>query len=604
MAVASGYTTPLRWEGVPRSELRARVSHDVRDTEKESGRRVNHSNPNINQFLTQFNETWVPDENGGRKRLGGKTPIDDVVNFIDERTALAKTWHYEKKWDKYREVKKLRKNTSVAMEVIFMLDPEFTGPAWSMFHETFEQGAKEYLENETEPLAQMIRDGKFDKYVGANFRNEAADLLIKEAQENVDKWRETIDERYEKTIELLSICADYGESMFNDGNWAMTSLHVDEGHFHIQIIGSALGEGVTHPDGRYERRIGSREFHGVNEYEPGKRRTEAQARYSKKHDEVRERLRAAGYDATFERVDNMRPNLPKEQLTVLKLQEKMIALGDRFREKQDQEQFRTELEQLNAAEALRVGEKNLNAELKQLPALRKRAQEEGKREGLEAAEKEAAKLRAEAEQVKTEAEKDRAAARIANAEADEAKEAAEQDYQAAQQAKRTAEQDRTAAAQERTAAEQANAAAEQAEARARASLEAIQDLADAVNVDDMDEAIILSMNNLEYQYLKEKGLEGDFAAYRQQAIRREVAREKAKDPLAKDGLLLRLAESRAKLTVGEQREAQWRKMQSIAASSAPESRARQLAELIRQQKAQHHSPTGGANQSNMGDLGE
>lgn len=119
---AGGWTTSYRWAGVRRSDVAGLIRHDVRDVDRKNGVEVSHSNTGIVSSKTLLNETVVNDGNGGFRRCAASR---EWLDFIDKRVSEARNFRTQK--DGTRTPVAVRKDASVVVETILMLDPEFTG---------------------------------------------------------------------------------------------------------------------------------------------------------------------------------------------------------------------------------------------------------------------------------------------------------------------------------------------------------------------------------------------------------------------------------------------------------------------------------------------
>ena len=419
--MSEGYSTVLRWEGVAKADVTPRMRHNGREAEEEAGIVAVHGNELINAAMTARNESYLW-RDVVREPLTGQDPIGQMYAVAEKRWSQAQHTRLNKKTGMYTP-RGTPSNASHVAEFVLQLDPKFTGPSWSQFEDTFEDGAEAYL-NELEKRVDYFADvlarasaGGVDVY-DAHLDAEGAQIELKEGREDVDRWRGTITERREATDVLLRAMIDkVHEWMDVDGtkaNLVSDHIHRDETSPHAQIFAVPVGDELKLPGGVAERKLSLKQL--LVGHSPT--RSEAQRNYSERHDEMRSHIndvaRAHGIDyvATMERVDNQRSNLGKTQLRRHRAEQlrqrvhdtrvvdNVVEAGDRLTKLAEREK------NLSAREAAAdVREQAVQTREEELPAIKRRAKQEGydagKAEGLqaaqEAAEEAAAEIKARAE---------------------------------------------------------------------------------------------------------------------------------------------------------------------------------------------------------------
>lgn len=334
----SKWSTTYRWGGYSRSDARGLVNHDVRQPG------VTQSNPQVDSSRTALNMVRVTDGKGGLRELrSGENGTKTVMDHLDAVLARSKkntrrhkvmkrnpdTGKNEPTGEVVEKEIAIRKDASVMVELVMQLDPEFTGTGY-------------LYGDEGKPVWKLDEDGTPLRDEGGNRIQEertCADMTPEELQEASELLDVMIQEAIEQheTSEMLYI-----------------TKHFDETHPHVQMAFVPLTK-----DGR------------VNSTEVlagGKRQTKAAAQkaYAAKHDQMREALQDAGYEATFERVDDG---------------QKHKNLSAHKREKDHERRLAQERE--DAQEALiegkidiRVRESDLNAGVRQLQRDQEKLQQE------------------------------------------------------------------------------------------------------------------------------------------------------------------------------------------------------------------------------------
>jgi diadenosine tetraphosphate (Ap4A) HIT family hydrolase len=144
----------------------------------------------------------------------------------------------------------------------------------------------------------------------------------------VNTWTDMTPAKRKETLRLLQVMADEVRRQFPDCTVLFEAIHLDETNPHLQ-----MGIVPTTADGR----INAREVLGG-----GKGKKAAQAAWSRRHDDMRERLQEENYDATMMRLDPD-PSRPRKDLRGYK--------EDRRRADEEAEERREELEQAQKLEA-------------------------------------------------------------------------------------------------------------------------------------------------------------------------------------------------------------------------------------------------------------
>ena len=319
--MSEGYSTALRWEGVAKADAKPRMRHNGREAEEEAGIMAVHSNELINAAMTDRNESYIW-RDGVREPLTGPDPIGLMYEVAEARWSQAQHARLNKKTGEYTE-RAAPSNASHVAEFVLQLDPKFTGPSWSQFEDTFEDGAAvhlEGLEKRVEYFAEALERATGDDVYDAELDAKGAQIELEEGRKDVEHWRGTITERREATDILLRAMIDkVHEWMDVDGtkaNLVSDHIHHDETSPHAQIFAVPLGAERDLPGGVTERKLSLKQLLVGN----STTRSEAQHRYSERHDEMRNHINDVArahdidYVATMERVDNQRQNLNKTQL--------------------------------------------------------------------------------------------------------------------------------------------------------------------------------------------------------------------------------------------------------------------------------------------------
>ncbi|WP_159449503.1 plasmid recombination protein [Okibacterium fritillariae] len=305
----------------------------------------------IDAAYTAHNRTLVNDGTGA---LVPMQRVEEAVAFLDTR--IAQTQNTRKITDKHsgevREVPvAIRKDASVAVEFVLMLDPRYT------------------------------RDpGISDLSYDAMSPEERAVLPPDVAH----MTPEAIADVREK---LHAMVAEVSELMGSD-NVVFVAEHWDESHPHVQMAVVPVTA-----DGKLSKKqvLGERTM------------AAAQAKYAAMHDSMRERLRSFGYEATSERVDAGRPHQPTADFKASKdrtrREKASLAVA-----KRDADKLWEERQHVKAQREALVREKD------ELPQLRSKARSAGYAEGRELAERDIQEALLAAQQVYRDAAAERDAA--------------------------------------------------------------------------------------------------------------------------------------------------------------------------------------------------
>lgn len=375
--MSEGYSTALRWEGVAKADAKPRMRHNGREAEEEAGIMAVHSNELINAAMTARNESYIW-RDGVREPLTGPDPIGLMHEVAEARWSQAQHARLNKKTGKYTE-RAAPSNASHVAEFVLQLDPKFTGPSWSQFEDTFEDGATAYLEeleHRVEYFAEALERAQetgVDIY-DAGLDAKGAQIELQEGREDVDRWRGSITERREATDILLRAMIDkVHEWMDGDGtkaNLVSDHIHRDETSPHAQIFAVPLGAERDLPGGVTERKLSLKQLLVGN----STTRSEAQHRYSERHDEMRNHINDVArahdidYVATMERVDNQRQNLNKTQLRRHKAEQlrqrvhdkqvadNVVEAGERLTKLAEREKALQDLESTVAGREVAVGD--------------------------------------------------------------------------------------------------------------------------------------------------------------------------------------------------------------------------------------------------------
>ncbi|AHI04329.1 hypothetical protein CFAL_08000 [Corynebacterium falsenii DSM 44353] len=420
--MSEGYSTVLRWEGVAKADVKPRMRHNGREAEEEAGIVAVHGNELINAAMTARNESYIwPD--GVREPLTGPNPIGQMYAVAEARWSQAQHARLNKKTGEYTP-RGTPSNAAHVAEFVLQLDPKFTGPSWSQFEDTFEDGAVAYLkelERRRDHFAEALESARItgEDFYEAQLDAEGAQIELEEGREDVDRWRGTITERREATDTLLRAMIDkVHEWMDVDGTKASLvsdHIHHDETSPHAQIFAVPVGDERELPGGVTERKLSLKQL--LVGHSPT--RSEAQCNYSERHDEMRSHIndvaRAHGIDyvATMERVDSQRSNLGKTQLRRhraeqlrqrmhdMRVADNVVEAGDRLKDLASREAAVTAREEaLSERETAVAGRENsLRTEMDKFNdhVSKKRTEWAAREESVATIEKRATETLAEAE---------------------------------------------------------------------------------------------------------------------------------------------------------------------------------------------------------------
>lgn len=261
------YSTSYRWEGVKRNDFVGLLRHDARDVDRENGREIAHSNQMIKPDFTSRNVSFV---NDGTGRLVPMTDVQQAVDFLDMRisqTQNTKTITDKKTGEQRTVPVALRKDASVVVEFVLMLDPKYT----------------------RDP---RISDDAYESMTPA----QRAEMPPDVAHMSAEKIAETRRLLNEMVNEVADQMGGYQNVVFVTEHW-------DESHPHVQMAVVPVTA-----DGK----LSKKQVLGASN------KGEAQKNYQRMHDSMRQRLRAVGYNATDERVDSGRKHLGLDEFKASK----------------------------------------------------------------------------------------------------------------------------------------------------------------------------------------------------------------------------------------------------------------------------------------------
>lgn len=362
-SAATGWSTSYRWMGVSRGDARGLANHDLRNPE------VTPTNPDVDASRTPDNLVLVADLNGDLRPLEpGEDGVALVMARLEERIASAtKNTRRHKVKQKnpdtgrmeptgeVREVEvALRKDAAVMVEIVLQLDPEFTQTGWV-----------------------------YDADGNAVWDLDEASNVVHDADRNpVQKFATCADMTPEKKTEanrLLDVMIAEVRDQHPDADLLYLTKHFDETAPHVQ-----LAFVPKTPDGRIN--------YGEVMSGGARSKAAAQGHYSDKHDKMRHRLRAAGYDATMVRVDAGKRHLglvayKKEQTRLrhdeLERRKDLTNALDQWRDNERTErEIRHRSHDLDARQqGLDDREADLDLHEADLPRRRRKATDEGHAQG-------------------------------------------------------------------------------------------------------------------------------------------------------------------------------------------------------------------------------
>lgn len=268
MAGGLGGSTSMRNAGVKRSDVKGLLRHHFRDVDRSHGVEVKHSNADIVDIRTSWNESFVNDGDGGVKSC---SDVKEVADYIDKKLdGLPPRTRVSKKTGKVTEIK-TREDFPVVRDWVLQLDPE---------------AMKEY--NELVELEQRLRD--------------------EEDVEEAESVHELVERERQEIRRLLMVMVDTVREEVGAENFVGGSIHWDETNPHAQILTLPI----------HEDKLNWKAFR------PGTPKGLAQF-----HDVMRQNLRDAGYAAFEERISGPRAHLPQEEFKRTKdLLTRAVELGD------------------------------------------------------------------------------------------------------------------------------------------------------------------------------------------------------------------------------------------------------------------------------------
>lgn len=271
------YTTSYTWRGYQRSEAKRLLRHDARDVERAQGNEAVHSNQMIRPEWTARNQTFMNDGNG---RLVPMTSVDDAMEFLDQRLSELQNTRTLKSGKVVKVAH--RKDANSIVSFVLQLDPKFTRDP-SMSDEDFDNLTQEEYEALPPDIATM-------------------------SEERIEQTEKYLDVMLEEVIERMGA-----------QNIVSASIHWDESHPHIQVLAVPECNGRLSYTGK---------FGGGSKFE-------SQKLYKEAHNQMRERLRDAGYDASMERLGRRKHESLDDFKKRRKKERDLRALGREIGEQQD-----------------------------------------------------------------------------------------------------------------------------------------------------------------------------------------------------------------------------------------------------------------------------
>lgn len=344
-----GWSTSARWERRTSDEAKALHKHEARDLAS-PGR--GHSNPDIDLARVADNKVYVTNDDG---ELVASTAPGDWARAIDRNLARVKGARFdaaEGQW--YDSVtragktteRKRRADRTEVIDVIFQLDPKFTGP---------------------------IVAGDYP------VRDDSGHVVLDEDGNEVTEWHDdmTPEKREECERLLMTMVATMTEKV-GARNVVGVAVQWDETHPHVHMQLTPIDD-----DGKLD----------------WKSFINGPVATSKFHDVIRLKLQAEGYDATMERVSDGQKHLGQEKYKARRDAERQtrqemarkeakavaklnVAERDLAQGKADREAARTELDAAKQDRAqAKVELAQAKSELAEVVELRRTAKSEGRREG-------------------------------------------------------------------------------------------------------------------------------------------------------------------------------------------------------------------------------
>lgn len=312
--IMAAWSTSVRFSSLKLTDIQGLVRHEARSVDAAE---VNHSNPDIVSARTSQNEVWV---NDGTGNLVPASSEDQWLQVIEDRLLTVR--NTRTLTNGHVVPVAMRRDATAVVDVVFMLDPDFTG--------------------------------------------KSADM--------------TDDQRADVRSKLL-VMARTMTDLVGAENVVGYSLHYDETNPHLHMMVTPIDD---------QRRLRWKSF------------VDGRAALGALHDVFRTDLRAAGYDATSERVDGGKRHL---KLAEYKRQKDLERENNELLLKQ-----RDELTQIANSVLPRVAELDdreagldaradaLDTAWAEVPELGRRAREAGRAQGLKDAQAEVDQLRADAKQ--------------------------------------------------------------------------------------------------------------------------------------------------------------------------------------------------------------
>lgn len=264
------YTTSYTWKGFPRSEAKRLLRHDARDVEAEQGKEATHSNRLIRPEWTARNVTLM---NDGAGNLVPMTRVEDALSYFVHRLGELQNTRTLKDGTVVKVAH--RKDANALVGFVLQLDPRFTRD-------------------------KSMSDEEYDALGDAEYAALPPDIAT------------MTDEEIADTEKYLNVMLNEVIERMGVENIVSVTTHWDETHPHIQVLA------VPEADGQlsYTKKFG------------GGSKAASQQLYREAHDKMRQRLQAAGYDATMDRLAR-RPHEPLEDFKARRKQERDVRKQER-----------------------------------------------------------------------------------------------------------------------------------------------------------------------------------------------------------------------------------------------------------------------------------
>lgn len=337
-----GWSTSARWERKTSKEAKALHKHEARDLAS-PGR--GHSNPDIDLARVGDNKVYVTNDDG---ELVESTAPGDWARAIDRNLARVKGARYdadEGQW--YDSItrkgktteRKRREDRTEVIDVVFQLDPDFTGP---------------------------IVAGHYPVY------DDNGHVLLDAEGNEVTEWHDDMTpEKREECQRLLMNMVETMAEKVGRHNVVGVAVQWDETHPHVHMQLTPVDD---------QGRLDWKSF--IN----------GPVATSRFHDVIRLNLQAEGYDATMERISDGQKHLGQEKFKARRDEERRtrqqtaaaeakaaalvsVAAKDGARALEDRRAARDDRA---AAKADRAEAK---AQLAEVVELRRTAKAQGHREG-------------------------------------------------------------------------------------------------------------------------------------------------------------------------------------------------------------------------------